>query len=305
MSNSKDTPVVKAKGSIGASSPAKGFLFSWTSVCIAESVTIPVDTVKVRMQLQGELGATQRYKNGVDAFRRIGAEEGIAGLWKGLAPALLRQSLYGTFRYGSYEPIKKSIGVDASGNCSIWKKVWAACIAGTVGSFIAVPCDLVKVRMQADMTGKRYSSTFSAFRDVFRSEGVVGMWRGASPTCSRAAVGAMTELPVYDEIKTQLIERDIVQEGLKLHLIAALSAGLFSTFWMNPFDVVKSRIMNQDVSLPKDKLKYQGVVDCLTKTVKFEGVGSLWKGFWPAYTRVGPRVVIIFVVLEQLRANFD
>jgi hypothetical protein len=42
-------------------------------------------------------------------------------------------------------------------------------------------------------------------------------------------------------------------------------------------------------------------LDCFSKTVKGEGVASLWKGFWPAYTRIGPRVVIIFVVLEQMR----
>ena len=32
-------------------------------------------------------------------------------------------------------------------------------LAGTIGSFIAVPCDLVKIRMQADAAGTRYRST--------------------------------------------------------------------------------------------------------------------------------------------------
>jgi hypothetical protein len=33
---------------------------------------------------------------------------------------------------------------------------------------------------------------------------------------------------------------------------------------------------------------------------------SLWcNRFWPNYARVGPRVTIIFVVLEQLRAWLD
>ena len=32
------------------------------------------------------------------------------------------------------------------------------------------------------------------------------MWRGAGPTVARAAVGAMTELPVYDEVKSAAIK---------------------------------------------------------------------------------------------------
>lgn len=145
MSDKPSSPTTaRPKGSIGASTAVKGFAFSWFSVCVAETVTIPIDTVKVRMQLQGELGAVRQYSSAFDAFGKIARTEGVLGLWKGLAPAVLRQSLYGTFRYGSYEPIKQKIGVGSTGDCPIWKKILAACIAGTAGSFIAVPCDLVR-----------------------------------------------------------------------------------------------------------------------------------------------------------------
>ena len=107
---------------------------------------------------------------------------------------------------------------------------------------IAVPCDLVKVQMMTDVTGTRYAGTLSAFRDIFRREGLAGMWRGTVPTCSRAAVGAMTELPVYDEIKTRLIADEYFTDGFQLHAVSALCAGLVSTFAMNPFDVAKSRV---------------------------------------------------------------
>ena len=61
------------------------------------------------------------------------------------------------------------------------------------------------------------------------------MWRGGGPTVARAAVGAMTELPVYDEVKAGAIAAGIVQPGIQSHLFSALCAGFFSTFWMNPF----------------------------------------------------------------------
>ena len=49
--------------------------------------------LQVRMQLQGEQGAVIKYRNGFHAFRTTFQTEGAAGLFKGLAPALLRQSV--------------------------------------------------------------------------------------------------------------------------------------------------------------------------------------------------------------------
>ena len=70
---------------------------------------------------------------------------------------------------------------------------------------------------------------------------------------------------------------------------------------MNPFDVVRSRLMNSS----KGEGRYTGMLDCFFKSVRTEGILSLWKGFFPSYARIGPRVVIIFVLLEKMRETFD
>ena len=41
-------------------SPGVDFFNSWVSVAVAECITIPIDTVKVRLMLQGELGAKKQ-----------------------------------------------------------------------------------------------------------------------------------------------------------------------------------------------------------------------------------------------------
>lgn len=46
-------------------------------------------------------------------------------------------------------------------------------------------------------------------------------------------------------------------------------------------------------------------MDCFRKSVVSEGPLSLWKGFWPNFGRIGPRVTIIFVIMEQMRHAFD
>ncbi len=62
---------------------------------------------------------------------------------------------------------------------------------------------------------------------------------------------------------------------------------------------VKTRIMNQ----AKGARVYSGLLDCMTKTVRAEGVMSLYKGFLPAYARLGPWQVVFFIVFEELNVR--
>jgi len=47
------------------------------------------------------------------------------------------------------------------------------------------------------------------------------------------------------------------------------------------------------------------MVDCFVKSSQSEGIMSLYNGFWPNFGRVVPRVTIVFIVMEQLKAYFD
>jgi len=42
------------------------------------------------------------------------------------------------------------------------------------------------------------------------------------------------------------------------------------------------------------------MMDCFVKTVRREGVLSLWKGFTPYFLRLGPHTILTFIALEQL-----
>ena len=72
--------------------------------------TIPLDTAKVRLQLQkqavgGDAVTTPKYKGMLGTVATIAREEGLAALWKGIVPGLHRQCLYGGLRIGLYDPV--------------------------------------------------------------------------------------------------------------------------------------------------------------------------------------------------------
>lgn len=72
--------------------------------------TIPLDTAKVRLQLQkkpapGEALALPKYRGMLGTVATIAREEGLTALWKGIVPGLHRQCLFGGLRIGLYEPV--------------------------------------------------------------------------------------------------------------------------------------------------------------------------------------------------------
>jgi len=147
---------------------------------------------------------------------------------------------------------------------------------------VASPADLVKVRMQAD--GRlvsqglkpRYSGPIEAFTKILQSEGVKGLWKGVLPNIQRAFLVNMGELACYDHAKHFVIDKKIAEDNIFAHTLASIMSGLASTSLSCPADVVKTRMMNQG-----ENAVYRNSYDCLVKTVKFEGIRALWKGFFP------------------------
>lgn len=118
------------------------------SGCIAEIATIPLDTAKVRLQVQSNQG---KYRGLLHCVRTMAAEEGVLSLFKGLNAGLQRQMVFASLRIGLYEPVKQLyVGKDHVGPISVWYRILAALTTGAIGISIANPTDVVKIRFQGE-----------------------------------------------------------------------------------------------------------------------------------------------------------
>jgi hypothetical protein len=57
----------------------------------------------------------------------------------------------------------------------------------------------------------------------------------------------------------------------------------------------------RSLSTPVVEEIYDGVVDCFVRSVRNDGVGVLWSGFWALYLRLGPNTVLTFLFIEFFR----
>lgn len=279
----------------------KSFGASATAACTAELLTIPLDTAKVRLQLQAKSTGPPKYRGLIGTVGTIAKEEGAASLWRGWEPGMHRQCLFGGLRIGLYEPVKALyLGKDFKGDPPLYLKIAAGLTTGGVAIAIASPTDLVKVRMQSEGklpegTPKKYPNAFKAYGIIAREEGLAGLWRGITPNVARNAIVNAAELASFDQIKQSLLKTGVFEDNVYCHLLSGLGAGFFAVVFGSPVDVVKSRLMGDAQG------QYAGVVDCFAKTFRNEGPLAFYNGFLPNFARLGSWNIAMFVCVEQLR----
>jgi dicarboxylate transporter 10 len=64
--------------------------------------------------------------------------------------------------------------------------------------------------------------------------------------------------------------------------------------------VIKTRIMSASTSDHR-----MSATQIMKQMFKAEGVASFFKGWTPAFIRLGPQTIITFVVLEQFKTWYD
>ena len=230
--------------------------------------------------------------------RIIASEEGVRAFWKGIGAAWLREASYTSLRLGLYGPIKQAMGIKKDSN--FFLKFSAGSLAGAIGSLAGNPFDVLKTRMMA--TEGTATPQFSKVAgDLYKVQGLGGFYRGLEANIMRAMVLNGTKMACYDVIKQKIKEAKVIPDGLVTNFCAAFSAGFFMAITVTPFDMLRTRLMNQPIG--KEKL-YNGFVDCVMKVVTKEGPMALYSGFIPVWARFAPTTTLQLVIFEIMKPLF-
>eukprot|EP01065_Artemidia_motanka_P017030 TRINITY_DN205_c0_g2_i1.p1 TRINITY_DN205_c0_g2~~TRINITY_DN205_c0_g2_i1.p1 ORF type:complete len:329 (+),score=98.45 TRINITY_DN205_c0_g2_i1:92-988(+) len=195
-------------GDIGV---ARKVLSAGVAGSVAACVSCPADLVLVRMQADGRLPkAEQRgYRNVFIGLHKIVSEEGVAQLYRGLRPLVLRGCFVTAGQFTTYDVAKRAL----MGKCGMADgtktHLIASTMAGTVSTLIVNPLDVIKSRMMqsrarpagVETSIQSYTSDWDCVRKTFKAEGVRGFYKGLAPCFMRQCPQVILMWVIFEQYK--------------------------------------------------------------------------------------------------------
>ena len=178
-------------------------------------------------------------------------------------------------------------------------------IGGASGMFATViiqPIDFVKVQIQVrSEMGNKNLNPFSITKSIYKESGMSTFYRGLDSALLRQALYTSTRLGLFYSIKDYIIKKTGKEPSMLANIAISLFAGAIGSFVGNPADLALVR-MQSDNTLPKEERRnYKNVVDALIRTVREEGVFTLWRGSLPTVVRAMAMNFSLLVPFEETK----
>ncbi|KAH6833705.1 S-adenosylmethionine carrier 1 [Perilla frutescens var. hirtella] len=253
----------------------EGVIAGGTAGVVVETALYPIDTIKTRLQAA-----------------RGGGQIILKGLYSGLAGNLAGVLPASAVFVGVYEPAKQKLLRALPENLSAVAHLTAGALGGIAASFIRVPTEVVKQRMQ---TGQ-FNAAPNAVRMIVSKEGFKGLYAGYGSFLLRDLPFDAIQFCIYEQLRIGYklaAKRDLNDpENAMIGAFAGALTGAITT----PLDVIKTRLMIQGSAN-----QYKGIFDCVQTIVRDEGPSALLKGIGPRVMWIGIGGSIFFGVLERTK----
>ena len=199
------------------------------------------------------------------------------------------------FRFSLYSRLKDALG----------SNLLAGGLSGALSAFLSSPLNLIKTRQQSyspylqslGVIKAQYppqnpvSSLKSFFNGPLKTRHPIrALWHGAPSAALRTGIGSAVQLASYDAFKLGAGQ----DASWKLKCTGAMVSGVLTALAMNPFDVIMTRMYNNDASL------YSSWWQCFSKMLKHECPLALWRGLPAHYVRVGPHTALTLIIYDWL-----
>lgn len=172
--------------------------------------------------------------------------------------------------------------------------------AGILTSLATNPIWVIKTRMLSTSAKHpgAYASMSEGARQIYRTEGVSGFYRGLVPSLFGVTHGAL-QFMAYERLKNARLRRSSeTQQDLGSVDVLVLSglAKMFAGSATYPYQVVRARLQMYEV----DRI-YSGARDVVRQVWKKEGLAGFYKGLGPNLFRVLPSTCVTFLVYERTK----
>ncbi|XP_072045219.1 mitochondrial glutamate carrier 2-like [Amphiura filiformis] len=280
---------------------------------VGVTCVFPIDLVKTRLQNQQVINGHATYNNLFDCFKKVAKADGFLGLYKGYGVNVTLITPEKAITLVGNDFFRQLLLTEKK---TVPREILAGAGAGLCQIIVTTPMEMLKIQLQdsgrsADKVGahkvehvpehahhhprkphgtrgfasgaateaamaETKPSALAIARELIKTEGIRGVYRGFFATCARDVPFSAIYFPMFAHLNAMGIK----EEGGKASFGHSFVAGCFSatlaSLVVNPIDVIKTRL--QLIDHAHGDHTYTGIRDCATTMLRHEGVKAFFKG---------------------------
>ncbi|EEB11269.1 mitochondrial carrier protein, putative [Pediculus humanus corporis] len=155
----------------------------------------------------------------------------------------------------------------------------------------------------------KFSGTLDAFVKITKTEGLVSLWSGLSPTLVLAIPSTVVYFVTYEQLRVKM--NDLMGTSACINsanssdkaqpfwipLLAGATARIWSASLVSPLELVRTKMQSK-------RLSYLEIGQALKSLLQYHGVTGLWKGLGSTLLRDVPFSAIYWVHYEWFKSKF-
>ncbi|XP_077220664.1 ADP,ATP carrier protein 3, mitochondrial-like [Tasmannia lanceolata] len=186
-------------------------------------------------------------------------------------------------------------------------------VSAAISKTAAAPIERVKLLIQnqdelikAGRLSEPYKGIIDCFRRTVQEEGFLSLWRGNTANVIRYFPTQALNFAFKDYFKRLFNfkkERDGYWKWFAGNLASGGAAGASSLVFVYPLDYARTRLANDTKVANKGggERQFNGMIDCLRKTVKTDGIVGLYRGFAISYVAIVVYRGLYFGMYDSLK----
>jgi hypothetical protein len=247
--------------------------------------------------MQGKDLLTPKYTGITQTAWLVTKEEGALALWKGNGANVLRViPVYG-LKFAFNDSIKAVVAGPSKKKLDASELLWVGTLAGLLQTALTYPLETVRTRLSlGPEQGVKYNGIIDCFKQMVKSEGFGGLYKGFGPTMVSGAPYTGIQMTSYE-----LLKRASPADGNSVlwQLLNGAISGLLAQTVTYPGDTVRRRMQNNGAG-GSAKI-YRNSFHCSAMIFQKEGMRGFFKGSWTNTVRAVPGAAVQFAAYEAFK----
>ncbi|XP_041073828.1 mitochondrial glutamate carrier 1-like [Polyodon spathula] len=256
---------------------------------IGVTCVFPIDLAKTR--LQNQQNGSRLYSSLSDCLLKTIRSDGYFGMYRGAAVNLTLVTPEKAIKLAANDFFREMLSRDGQ-KLTLFKEMLAGCGAGTCQVIVTTPMEMLKIQLQdagrieaqrklmpqavssapASTVAteiKRPQTAMQISRELLRSKGIAGLYKGLGATLARDVPFSIIYFPLFANLNKLGQKHPDTKAPFYVSFLAGCVAGSTAAVAVNPCDVIKTRLQSLQRGAHEDT--YSGVVDCVRKILRKEG----------------------------------